>query len=89
MVLLKILGIIDLGMAITLLMAALGVPPGRFYFFFMILHALKAAFFFRNFLSIIDLLIVLYTLIAPFWTNIYLTIFIVGFLVYKGVYSLV
>ena len=89
MVLLKVLGIVDLGMALTLLLVSLGIPVGRIYYFFMIAHALKAAFFFRNFLSIIDLAIVAYTLIAPFWNNVYVTIFIVGFLVYKGVYSLV
>lgn len=88
MVFLKLLGCVDLGMALMLGLTLVGVPPGRFYFFFALLHATKGVFFIRNFLSIIDVVIVGYTLILPFWNSVPITLFIIGFLGLKGAYSL-
>lgn len=82
------LGLIDIGVAIMLLLTVFGVPPGQIYWFFTLAHAVKGLVFIRNFLSVVDLMIVLYTLIAPFWNNDIITIFVVGFLLYKGAYSL-
>jgi len=82
------LGLIDIGVAIMLLLTIFGVPLGNIYWFFTLAHAAKGFIFIRNFLSVVDLMIVIYTLIAPFWNNNIVTIFVVGFLLYKGAYSL-
>jgi len=82
------LGLIDIGIAIMLLLTVFGLPPGQIYLFFTLAHAAKALVFIRNFLSVVDLIIVAYTLIAPFWNNDIVTLFVVGFLLYKGAYSL-
>jgi len=82
------LGLIDIGVAIMLLLTVFGVTPGQLYLFFTLAHAVKAMVFIKNFLSVVDLMIVLYTIIAPFWNNNIITIFVVGFLLYKGAYSL-
>lgn len=86
---LKLLGGIDLIVALLLALAGLGMDVNRYYIIFAIMHAVKAAVFCKNVLSIIDLLIAAYTFIFPFWNNSILTVFCVVFLGVKGLYSMV
>lgn len=87
MVLVRVLGFIDIAVAILLLLAQFGMPINRLYVVFVIAHAIKAGYFFKNFLSIVDLVIVAYTIILPFWSDPVITIFVALFLIYKGLWS--
>ena len=87
MVLVRLLGFIDIAVAILLLLTEFGMPITRFYIIFVAMHAIKALVFLRNLFSIIDLFIVAYTIILPFWSEPMLTIFIALFLFYKGIWS--
>lgn len=85
--LVRFLGFIDLAVAALLLLTQFGMPINRIYIVFVIAHAIKAGYFFRNFLSIVDLVIVAYTIILPFWSDPTITVFIALFLIYKGLWS--
>lgn len=85
--LIKLLGLIDIGVAIMIALAEFGVPVGRIYIFLMLAHAIKATLFIKDVLSLVDLLIVLYTFIVLFWSSPIISLIIVIFLTLKGIYS--
>lgn len=84
---LKLLGLIDLGMALMLTLISFGVEPNRFYILFALAHALKAMLFIKDILSIVDIIIVIYTFILLVHNIPILTLIIIIFLAYKGLYS--
>lgn len=83
----KLFGAIDIGVAVLLALAEMGLPFSRIYIFFAIAHAIKAMMFIRDILSVLDIAIVIYTLLIPFWSNPILSLIVVIFLFYKGMYS--
>jgi hypothetical protein len=85
--LVKILGLIDIGVAIMIALTEMGVPVGRFYLLFMLAHAIKAVLFIKDILSLLDLLIVCYTIVLIFWGNTMISLVVVIFLFLKGIYS--
>jgi len=87
--LIKLLGLIDLGVALMIALAELGVPIGRIYIFLMLAHAIKATLFIKDVLSLVDLVIVLYTFVFLFWSNPIISLIIIIFLTLKGIYSFV
>lgn len=87
--LLKFCGLIDLAMALMIVLVGLQVPVGTAYLAIVVLHAVKALIFIKDFLSLLDLAIAAYTLILPFYSNPLVSLVAVIFLFFKGVYSMV
>lgn len=81
------LGLIDIGVALMIGLTEMGVPIGRFYILFMLAHAIKATLFIKDILSLLDLLIVFYTIILIFWSSPMISLIIIIFLFLKGIYS--
>ena len=86
---LKLMGGIDLALAAMLILVSLGMPVNKIYLVVMLAHALKAMLFIKDVLSLLDLAIVAYSIVLPFWSNPFLTIFAIVLLLYKGAYSFV
>ena len=87
MVVVKVLGLVDLAMALSLGLMAAGVPIWKLYILVTLAHAIKATIFIKDVLSVLDLAIVAYTLVMPFIGTSMLTLVVIIFLLLKGAYS--
>jgi len=86
--LLKLFGLIDLAMALMIMLATMDVSVGAVYLAVMLAHAIKALIFIKDVLSLVDLAIVGYTILLPFYSSPVISVIAVIFLLFKGAYSM-